>query len=187
MKRLFLAFDLSEDVRRSLAGALFWMAGFAGRVKVVPPENYHVTLKFLGPTPEQRLASIRDALEQEACFMAPCELGLAGWGVFPEKGTAKVFWVGVEPAEALRPVFERCESILEKQGFAREMRGFQSHVTVAREGSSPVPADFLERWRSLRPVQGPVTFRADKVALYESRTNAAGPVYTPVALIGLGM
>ena len=50
--RLFLAIDLSDEVRSTLTDAASWMARFHGLVKVVWAKNYHVTLKFLGSTPQ---------------------------------------------------------------------------------------------------------------------------------------
>lgn len=116
-------------------------------------------------------------LEREARRLRACELDLSGWGVFPEKGHANIFWAGVEPAAAVRELFEHCEAAMESCGFARETREFDGHVTLAREGTSPVPADFLSHWRALVPIEGPVRFRVDRVSLYESRTHASGPVY----------
>jgi 2'-5' RNA ligase len=179
--RLFVALELSDEARRSLADAVSWMVDFGRSIKVVSPENYHVTLKFLGSTPERRVPEIQTALELEASTMKTCELRLTGWGVFPEKGQPKVFWAGVGPAAVLQAAFERCEAAMETCGFARESREFHGHVTLAREGTSGVPEDFLHRWKSLGPITGPMGFRADKITLYESRTNAAGPVYRPLA------
>ena len=185
MLRLFLAVDISPEVRKSLAGALSWMGDYEGRIKIVPAENYHVTLKFLGATEEARIPLIRSALEDAIQNSRACELNVNGWGVFPEKGHSKVFWAGVEPAEALGPVFEACETALETLGYPRETRGFQSHVTLARTGRLRAPADFLERWRSQGPISGQVNFNARQITLYESVTGGRSSLYRPLAFFRL--
>ena len=185
MLRLFLAVDLSPEARQSLADALSWMSEYESQVKIVPPKNYHVTLKFLGATDEERIPLIRTAIEAAAKKNRACELKLNGWGVFPEKGHPKVFWVGVEPTEALGAVFQQCETALEALGYPRETRGFQSHATLARTGQSHAPAGFLERWRSISLIPGPVNFNAGQITLYESVTGGRSPIYRPLAFFKL--
>ena len=105
MPRLFLAIDISEPVRQSLAGALSWMRTFGDCIKIVPAENYHLTLKFLGAIGVERISGIQTALEAAAQNVSACDLRLDGWGVFPPRGAPKVFWIGVEPREVLVPIF----------------------------------------------------------------------------------
>ena len=184
MKRLFLALDLPPETRQSLADAVSWMRAFEDRVKVVPAENYHVTLKFLGPTAEERIGPLLAALEREARAMVPLDLRLEGWGVFPEKGHPNVFWAGVTPVDAALPLFEECESALEPLGFARDTRGFHPHVTLARTGTQNAPAEFLKKWKALGLLKGPAEIRAESITLYESLSGPRGPVYRVVGVWG---
>ena len=186
MLRLFLAVDLSDAVRQSLAQTLSWMKEYEESIKRVPVENYHVTLKFLGATDKERLPLICSAVEAVAKKSLACELKINGWGVFPEEGHPKVFWAGVEPADALGPVFQHCENVLENLGYSREPREFESHVTVARTGRSHTPADFLMRWRAMGPVSGQVNFSACRITLYESVTGGKASLYRPLEYFELG-
>lgn len=181
MKSLFLAIDLPLDLKQTLAKAVLWMSEYRDRVKVVALENFHVTLKFLGPTPEEKIAEIKSALGRLAGVEKPLGLSLGAWGTFPEKGHPSVFWIGVEPAEILRPVFDRCESALEALGFARETRPFKTHVTLARTGPRHAPVEFLKKWQAQKPLLAPTAFRADKIVLYESVLGGETPVYRPLA------
>ena len=185
MKRLFLALALPSGTRRSLAEAVSWMQAFEDRVKVIPAENYHVTLKFLGSTAEERIAPMQAALEREVRMMTPFDLRFEGWGVFPEKGHPDVFWAGLTPADAVRPLFERCGSVLETLGFARDARGFHAHVTLARTGNQNAPVEFLKKWKALGPLSGPVEVRADSLTLFESLSGNSGPLYRPLGSIDL--
>ncbi len=148
-------------------------------VKIVPPQNYHVTLKFLGSTPAEKIPLIRASMEAAAQKCAPFDLSLAGWGVFPEKGHPKVFWVAVEPYESLKDLFEKCETALESCGFPKETRSFQNHITVARDGNDRVPQDFLAQWKTA-PLPTQLNFRADHITLYESITGGKASVYRAV-------
>ncbi|OGW80723.1 MAG: 2'-5' RNA ligase [Omnitrophica bacterium RIFCSPHIGHO2_02_FULL_51_18] len=163
-----------------MAGALSWMRTFGDCIKIVPAENYHLTLKFLGAIGVERISGIQTALEAAAQNVSACDLRLDGWGVFPPRGAPKVFWIGVEPREVLVPIFERCEAALENLGFARETRDFQSHVTLVRTDKAKAPADLLERWKKLSSLSGPVAFCADKITLYESILGGKASVYRPL-------
>ena len=185
MRRLFLAVDLSPDARQSLARALLWMGDYEGRVKIVPAENYHVTLKFLGATDEARIPLIRSTLESAIQCHCISELKINGWGVFPEAGHPKVFWAGVEPKGAFDPLFQQCETALEPLNYPREAIEFQSHVTLARAGKSRVPAGFIERWRLMGPMPEPASFSTRQITLYESVTHDQAPIYKPLAFIQL--
>src|SRR3989338_7459534 len=132
MPRLFLAINLPLELRQTLAAAVAWMGEYRNRVKVVPPENFHVTLKFLGSMPEERISGIQVAVERLAGVGEPLTLSLGVWGVFPDKGHPSVFWISVDPAEVLRPVVDRCEAALETLGFSRETRPLKTHVTLAQ-------------------------------------------------------
>src|SRR3989338_3540109 len=149
MKRLFLAFDLSDETRQCLASAVSWMLDYEGRVRVVPAKNYHVTLRFLGSTPEEKLGQIQQVLEREAKTIKPCEIHLSEWGVFPDKEPPNIFWIGVEPENNLREIFMRCERALESVGFIKETRGFRAHITLARTGKNNLPLKFHKGWKSL--------------------------------------
>lgn len=179
--RLFLATDLSEEVREKLTEAVGWMTDFHGPLKVIRPKNYHVTLKFLGSVHQTNVPAILGALQKNLRGFIPARMRLEGWGSFGESGS-KIFWAGLEPKNALLPLAEQIEKIMEDQGFAPNDRPFEGHVTLARQGSDALPPAFLKRWNTLEPLF-PTEFSADSVTLYESNTTPSGPVYTPQAKI----
>lgn len=186
MPRLFVAVDFPEEVRRGLAASVVWMGEFKKSVKIVPAENFHLTLRFLGATAEDRVESVKGALEDEARGLPACELRLGRWGVFPEMGAPKVFWVGVEPRETLLGMAERSEVAAQKAGFAAETRKFGPHVTIARVGDSKAPEEFLRRWRAMGAGPEPVRFRAEEITLFESVLGGLAPVYRAIHRIHLG-
>ena len=96
----------------------------------VPPERYHVTLRFLGDVPATRLPSVRlaaDALARQTAF----RVRFAGSGRFPPRGPARVYWVGMDPAPPTR-LHRTLDGALAREGFAPRRRPFRPHLTVGR-------------------------------------------------------
>ncbi|MCX7826067.1 MAG: RNA 2',3'-cyclic phosphodiesterase, partial [Verrucomicrobiae bacterium] len=93
--RLFIAVDISEAVRQAVAAKQSQFKQANADVAWVKPENFHLTLKFLGEVPDGELADIKAALELAATSHAAFDLELRGMGCFPERGAPRVVWAGV--------------------------------------------------------------------------------------------
>ena len=180
-ERLFLAVALDDDARHALAARLAAIASDGLPGKVVPPGNWHLTLRFLGPTSEVRrdllLAALEVALDQPS-FTAR----LAGLGAFPRPNVATVLWVGVDdPAGRLIEVAEACEAAARTVGFDPEERPFHPHVTLARIRP---PRNVAALVQESEPAG--VRLAVDAVTLYRSRLGGrAGSSYEVVDTIEL--
>jgi len=96
-------------------------------------ENLHVTIKFLGPTPEERLTSLGQALQRELVKLPRFRLELHRMGAFPSARHASVIWAWADDVDGgLATVTATVETIGEELGFARERRPMTGHVTVGR-------------------------------------------------------
>lgn len=126
--RLFVAVDLDEDLKAKIAPLISKLSVLQG-VKVVERENLHTTLFFLGEVEEGKLWHIRSALSNVR--FKPFEISLVGVGKFPEKGDARVVWVGIVENGELVELAEKVYVELKKLGFKRD-KDFVAHVTVAR-------------------------------------------------------
>lgn len=130
--RVFVAVDISADVRHGLV-AVFKDAfprGLPGRSVV--PENWHVTLRFVGKVAETDLERLVGGLDQ-AHLGAPFRLGFGGLGAFPRTSKAAVLWVGITTGAAeLEALAAEVESVCADVGFMPEERPFHPHLTVAR-------------------------------------------------------
>jgi len=92
--RLFIAIDLPAELRSTVAGLCRGVAG----ARWVRHEQFHITLRFLGDTAEERLTDLRERLHQVA--VPGFSLRLKGAGVFPPPGgrkPARVLWLGLDP------------------------------------------------------------------------------------------
>ncbi|MYD15087.1 MAG: RNA 2',3'-cyclic phosphodiesterase, partial [Gemmatimonadetes bacterium] len=131
--RLFFALWPPEDVRERLWESLAPLRRARPGVRWVPPERYHVTLRFLGDTPTGLLPSLKlaaDALGEHRAFRA----GFTGPGVFPPRGAPRVFWVGITPGPLPR-MRGILDAALTREGIAPERRRFTPHITVGRARS----------------------------------------------------
>ncbi len=136
-KRLFLAVDLTLATTRKVAEGIARMRTTAERtglrVTWVPPENLHVTVKFLGLVPGESVEAIRDRMTTVARGRRGFDLGARGVGAFPTEADARVLWIGVtDPTGALARLATDVERAMLDLGFPAEIRPFSPHVTVGR-------------------------------------------------------
>ena len=130
-----------------LLAVLKSLAAMRWPVVVVPPDNLHVTLKFLGETPLELQADIQQQIAQAITGQPTIPLRVEGVGAFPTTLRPSVIWAGLSGAEPLVSMAQRIEALLEPLGFARESRAFHPHLTLARiKGRPPRELfDLLER------------------------------------------
>lgn len=110
----------------------------------VPPDNYHVTLKFIGGRFNDQV--IRRALQPVLSGGRAFSLQLAFWGGFPNGTEARILWVGVgEGADHVKALALSVEDALVPLGVERDIRPFQPHVTVARDLRPPLKLSSFAR------------------------------------------
>ena len=176
--RLFVALDLPAALRTQVAG----LAGGIPGAKWVPPENYHLTLRFIGEVESWRAQEVDEALA--AIRARPVELSLRGVGVFEKAGRVQALWVGVEKTDGLAHLRGKVETALQRVGLEPERRRFAPHVTLARtEKAAP------EKLAAY--VQANNLFRAtpvlvERFCLFSSRLGKEQAVYVPEVEYGLG-
>src|SRR5258705_7026135 len=103
--RLFVAVDLPEETKRAIAGEQKRIAAALVRtrdsLKLVKPEQMHLTLLFLGEVQEPRVPPVIEAMNI-AVDLPVFDIAFGGAGVFPPRGAPGVLWIGVtEGAAAL--------------------------------------------------------------------------------------
>lgn len=168
MPRLFTALTLPDDVT-------MWLSGLHGGLKGarwIDPENYHVTLRFIGDVDHATADEIVHALDRVA--RAPIPLTLSGLGSFGSKKPHSV-WARVEPTPALMELQGELERLIQRLRLPAEGRRYTPHVTLARlRGTSAAEA---ADWLSLRGGFFAPTFTADHFALMSSKDSVGGGPY----------
>ena len=182
--RLFAAVPLAEPARGEVVRLLDALRAQDWPVRWVSDELVHITLKFFGEVPGERLDVIAEALRLAAAGAAPMTLRLSSLGAFPTERRPRVLWAGIEADSSFSALRERIENACDAIGFAREGVPFAPHVTLGRlrEGQR-LPAHALE---SPAGAISPETFVADELTLYESILTPTGPRYEARASIRLG-
>jgi 2'-5' RNA ligase len=181
MVRLFVALDLPPQVRERLR--LLTGAKLPG-ARWVPPENMHLTLRFVGEVDHGRADDIDAALAGIAA--RGFELTLEGVGAFESgrRAQALSLWAGVERNPALEHLRAKVESAVVRAGCEPERRKFSPHVTLARL-DQPDPAKF-GAWLHANALfrLGPVA--VEHFTLFSSRLGRDGAHYTAEADYPLG-
>jgi 2'-5' RNA ligase len=180
MLRLFVAFEVPEAQKDSVEKAVAALAVPGARWTF--RESWHVTLKFLGATPEERLAEVTGIVEQAASASEPAQTRLTGLGAFPGVRRARVLWVGLDdPGGVLAGLARALEEGFVPHGFPAERRPWTPHLTVAR---LKVPAAVaLEPDRAGLDEQ---PFEVGEMVLFRSHLRAAGATYEALERFRLG-
>ncbi len=131
--RLFVALALDEKIRDALKAAVDELRRTRVPVRWVKPDGIHLTLKFLGETPGEKIDSLKSTLERITSGVYPFPITVSGMGAFPTLSNPRIIWAGVlEPSGSLEKVWDSLEAAAAAMGWKRERRGFRPHVTVGR-------------------------------------------------------
>ncbi|KAA0549042.1 RNA 2',3'-cyclic phosphodiesterase [Bacillus sp. BGMRC 2118] len=148
-------------------------------------EDYHITLVFLGDTPETKLNTVVKELHEVVKKHGPFKLTLNGLGYFGKKESPRIFWGGITQQETLehlqRDVCEACEKI----GYQLEKRPYRPHITLARrykEGEG-FPFGELDQYLQIDPLTS--TFAVQSVVLYQTHLDRS-PKYEAIETFQLG-
>lgn len=131
--RLFVAASVPEHELAWLREATEGLRDRWPGARWTSAENQHVTLKFLGSTPPDRLSDLLAACSAVAEQIRPSELALEGLGAFPSRTRARVLWAGIhDPALTLTAAAAALDDRLAPLGYTAEKRAFTPHLTLAR-------------------------------------------------------
>jgi len=168
MMRLFVGLALPSSLKERLAPL---MAGLPG-AKWVPPENLHLTLRFIGEVDERDAALLDEALS--AIEKPAFDLQVAGCGIFAQRRGPEAVWIGVASTPPLVDLQAAVERAAVRAGFAPEEKRFRPHITLARLRDTPQP-----RLQSF--VAGHNLFKetvpVSEFVLFSSKLGAGDPVY----------
>ncbi len=175
--RSFIAFDIEEDpVVKNFHNAQDLLLSTGASLRIVKPENVHVTLRFLGDISPDRLDGIHDEIKN--IDYAPFEVRINGLGVFPNLRHISVVWAGIrEGQNELRSIFYQLESNLSRLGFKTDNRGFSPHLTLARVKSGRNKIELAQRIEELKDYDFGIV-KAKCLRLKKSVLTPQGPVYS---------
>lgn len=180
--RVFLALDLSPEVRHRIMELEEEVGRAGGDVKLVPPENLHVTMKFLGDAGQPSIEAVHAVMK--AVKAKPFPMEAKGTGVFPNPRTARVLWVGVGMgSDEVVSIFRQLEEGLIKAGFLKE-KDFTPHITIGRVRSARGTGQLMDAMARYRATSFGVT-TVDSIALKKSLLTPSGPIYSNLLEVDL--
>jgi 2'-5' RNA ligase len=167
--RLFVGIGLPEDIRARLSG----LCGGVPGARWIPPENMHLTLRFIGEVDEGTAEDIHHALQ--GIRTRRFDISIAGVGHFETGNEVRVLWARVEKNLELLALQARVESALVRMGLEPEERRFTPHITLARLKDTPVSraSAFLAHNNMFRA--GPIA--VESFSLFSSFLSREGAIY----------
>lgn len=182
--RAFIAFELPAEVRAAIAEYVQPLRTLPGRVSWVKADNIHLTLKFLGDTPEKRIGDIAEALRDIARGTHSIAASLAGTGAFPNERRPRVLWIGLEEQSgALQNLATAIDERMHRLGFEKENRPFSAHLTIGRVRDGSI-GKIIKAIRD-QPF-GNREVNLHEITLMRSALHPGGSIYTPLCKIKLG-
>ena len=192
-RRLFIAVPLPDDAAATVRSIVDDIRAkplpAGGRdVRWVRLDGLHLTLRFLGPTPEDRIEPTAGAMQEAAgTASGPIDIELGGAGTFPPDGRPRALWMGiVEGADMLARLARELDATLADAGWPSDHRPFRPHLTLAR--SDGIAAGTLVAGRLAEVMaERRIPVRIDRLALFESVTGGGPARYVPVTSAALGV
>jgi 2'-5' RNA ligase len=177
--RLFIAIELSPDIRSGLSDLQNVLQRQGRGVRWVNVSGIHCTLKFLGEVDEEKVPRLVEKLS--GITTPPFELSVRRLGVFPGWRSPRVVWVGVETASPHLVVLQRrIERAVAPLGFPPEKRSFKPHLTLGRvrqkDGLDPLVHYLREHHDRVDLGE----FKVDGYVLFQSILRTSGAEYRSI-------
>lgn len=175
--RSFLAFDIEDQtIIRKLTKAQRLLVNTGANLKLVQPQNIHLTVRFLGDIPQSMIDVIHEKMKQISFI--PFQIELEGLGAFPKPSYPRVVWVGIKKgAKFLKDVFNQIEPHLRALGFKPDTKGFSPHLTIARVRGGRNKFKLAEAIREMEDYEFG-TVKIEALRLKKSNLTPKGPIYT---------
>lgn len=180
--RGFIAIDI--DVFPKLVQFENEIRNSGANVKLVEPENIHITIKFLGDTDEGLVERIEEIIKDAAGGLDPFEIKLKGAGVFPNNNYIKVMWIGIENGERIGKIANKIDEKISELGFEKEKRRFSAHLTIARVKSAKNKEKLLQLIEKYGEIEFG-TLMVNTIKLKKSELTSKGPIYTTLKEVKL--
>ncbi len=177
--RCFVAIELPLSMREEIGRLQNGIA--TGGLRLIQPELIHITIKFLGDVPQEKIGAVTEALGRVKA--APFPVHVKGMGAFPGRAV-RVVWLGLEGD--FQELYQNVEETLSSLGFALDVRGFSPHVTLGRVARPGVEMNRLLGARIANFASLDLgSFTVDRFYLKKSTLTRGGPIYEDLAEFSL--
>jgi 2'-5' RNA ligase len=190
-RRIFIAAPLPDHVSAEVAALVERVRNSglpigARDVRWVRLDGLHLTLRFLGPTLDDRIDAARTAVRVASIGGHPFEIVIGGAGTFPNEARPRALWLGLRSGgEDLADLASAVDGALVAAGWPPEAKPFRAHLTLARADGVPagarVAARLIEAAAGLR-----IACPVDRIGLFESLTGGGPARYEPIEVVRFG-
>ena len=183
--RTFISIPIPNEVRTKKNMLYSTLENSPSKINWVKNEQLHLTIKFLGHTPESLFNEIKDSLCNIVSSITPFDLIIDKTGCFPVPERPRVLWLGIDGnIKTLTNLFVKIENKMDQLGFSREEQDYFPHITLARvkypQKYTPDVSIFLNS------TYDPIDFKVDRVQFLSSELLPTGTVYTLLGSFPLG-
>lgn len=184
MPRSFIAIETNEETRKNIIDLQRDLKQTGADLKIVNPENIHLTLRFLGNVSENRLELVKDAMNK-AITISPFKIGVEGTGVFPKLSFIRVIWAGVEKGEEeTRAIRDSLDKKLDEINHPPPDKEFTPHLTIARVKSGKAKDKLISKIKENSDREFG-SINVTDITLKKSELTPDGPIYTTLERISL--
>jgi 2'-5' RNA ligase len=188
--RVFIAVSVPDAIRGAIARAQEELrrAVSDDEIRWAKPEQFHLTLKFLGNVDDSRLEELKEAVGKVSEGFSPLGLRAAGIGFFPQGRPPRVVWAGVDESNnRLVALWKALESAMRPFNNEKAEQNFNGHITLARVGRLPrAHAEALVKAADRFEKMTFGEWTAGHVELMRSELSPQGARHTVLAALLLG-
>lgn len=180
--RTFIAIELPEQIRTILSSIQDDLKQTHADVKLVKPENIHLTLKFLGDIEQDLVKKIHSTLDEITQRYPSFSLYLSCLGAFPKPQYPRVIWISVTNDQPVSEIAKDLEKEMIRIGLPAESRPFSTHITLGRVRSGLNRKALVEKLEFLnKNLSSPQPeFKVLGLTLFKSTLTPQGPIYEAI-------
>jgi len=177
MIRSFIAVDIKEEIKRRILSKIQdILKSRDPSLKLVQPENIHITLHFLGEINSVMINQISKEIDHIS--FNPFLVGIRGIGVFPSLRRIRVVWAGIKKgALELETLFYQIEKRIVKLGFSSNQKKYSPHLTIARMKARRTNDRLIQSIKEFEDYDFGFT-KVDSLELKRSVLTPRGPIYS---------
>ena len=187
--RTFLAIDLPSCLLNSIVNKQRDLKQVFPSIDWVKSAKVHLTLKFLGDTPESKIPELQQVVAKAVKGIEPFVINLRGFGVFPHKRAPRTLWTGIEgDSEILLDLNRKIETEVSQLGFPPEGKPFHPHLTLARiKKNQRIAGEAIEKASVLADPFIFGSLLVEQVTLFKSELRPTGSVYSKLWAVSLAI